>query len=381
MIILHGYSPTANFRKKPKVTILNIDIDNLTSKELLSKIYRGGIVFTPNIDHLVKLQRDLEFYRVYQQADYVICDSQILFYISKFLGNPVVEKISGSDFFSKFYQYYRWDEKIKIFLLGGDRGVADLARENINSKVGRNMIVGACSPSFGFEKNEAECYQIIRQINNSGATVLAVGVGAPKQEKWIARYKQYLPQIKIFLAIGATLDFEAGTLKRSPAWMSTAGLEWLHRLILEPRRLWKRYLFDSIPFFWLLLKQKFNCYHDRESDVYEIWKSKINKRNLSQETQLYRFQCFVKKYNRLAEKENWQTENRINFLVDELPKLANNKLPLGQYLKAAKLLNDNQIEQILAEQKNSKLRFGEIATAKGWVKPVTIEFFLEEFVK
>lgn len=73
------------------------------------------------------------------------------------------------------------------------------------------------------------------------------------------------------------------------------------------------------------------------------------------------------------------TEDRINFLVKELPKIADHKHPLGQYLKAARLLNDNQIEQILAEQKTTKLRFGEIAISKGWLKPVTIEFFLEEF--
>ena len=97
-------------------------------------------------------------------------------------------------------------------------------------------------------------------INQSEATVLAVGVGAPKQEKWIYKYKNFLPNIKIFLAIGATIDFEAGNIKRAPKIVSNLGFEWLYRLLSEPKRLWKRYLVDALPFFWLILQQKLNLY-------------------------------------------------------------------------------------------------------------------------
>jgi exopolysaccharide biosynthesis WecB/TagA/CpsF family protein len=141
--------------------------------------------------------------------------------------------------------------------LGAEDGVAHQAQVKINQKVGRQMIVDVYSPPFGFEKDEQECQAIIQRIKDSGATVLAVGLGAPKQEKWIAQYREQLPTIKIFLAIGATIDFEAGYKPRSPKWMSEVGLEWLYRLLSEPRRLWKRYLVDSLPFFWLILKQKF----------------------------------------------------------------------------------------------------------------------------
>ena len=89
---------------------------------------------------------------------------------------------------------------------------------------------------------------------------MAIGVGAPKQEKWICKYKHKLPNIKIFLAIGATIDFEAGNIKRAPKWMSDIGLEWLHRLLSEPKRLWKRYLIEDLPFLWLILEQKLNLY-------------------------------------------------------------------------------------------------------------------------
>lgn len=238
-----------------KVNILNVSIDNLLQTELLGKL-KSGIVFTPNVDHIIKLQNDREFSRVYSIADYILCDSQILIYASKFLGIPIKQKISGSDFFPAFYTYHKNNEDIKVFLLGADKGVASKAKNKINSKVGRNIIVGAHSPSFGFEKNDEECMEIVEMIKQSGATVLAIGVGAPKQEKWIYKYKDKLPKIKIFLAIGATIDFEADNIKRSPKWMSELGVEWLYRLSSDPKRLWKRYLIEGLPFFWLILQQK-----------------------------------------------------------------------------------------------------------------------------
>lgn len=242
-----------------KVNLLNISIDSLQLSEVLEQL-TNGIVFTANVDHLVKLQTDKDFLHVYNSADYKLCDSKILYYASKFLGTPIKEKISGSDLFPAFYNYHRADTKVKIFLLGAGTGVAKLAQEQINSKVGRNIIIAAHSPSYGFENNVQECDRLIDKINNSGATVLAMGVGSPKQEKWICKYKDRLHNIKIFLAIGATIDFEAGKVKRSPKWMSEAGLEWFYRMMLEPKRLWRRYLVDDLPFLWLIIQQKLNLY-------------------------------------------------------------------------------------------------------------------------
>lgn len=248
-----------------KVNLLNIEIDNLFKTEVLENL-KSGVVFTPNVDHLMKLQNDQEFLQAYSSADYKLCDSQILVYASKFLGNPIKEKISGSDFFPAFYNFHEKNENIKIFLLGAAKGVAANAQDKINYQVGRNIIVGSHSPSFGFEKNEHECKEIIELINRSGATVLAVGLGAPKQETWIYKYKNELPNIKIFLAIGATLDFEAGNIKRSPRFISEIGLEWLYRMIVEPKRLWKRYLIEDLPFFWLILRQKLGLYPMQTSE-------------------------------------------------------------------------------------------------------------------
>lgn len=239
-----------------RVNILNVPIDNCSMLELIEKLKVGGVVFTPNVDHLVKLQKDKEFYQIYQQADYRVCDSQLLFLASRFLGQPLREKISGSDLFPAFCQYYSKDKNVKIFLLGGLGDVATKARQNINAKVRREIVVGSYSPSFGFESDRAECQKIIAAIERSGANVLAVGLGAPKQEKWICQYKSQLKNIKTIFAIGATLDFEAGNLKRAPKWISLAGLEWFYRLVSEPKRLWRRYLIEDTAFFLLILRQK-----------------------------------------------------------------------------------------------------------------------------
>jgi exopolysaccharide biosynthesis WecB/TagA/CpsF family protein len=244
-----------------QVNILSVLVDNFSLAELLERLRFGGVVFTPNVDHVIKLQQDRDFYRIYRTADYRVCDSQLLLYASKFLGQPLREKISGSDLFPAFYWYYRDDENVKIFLLGGGvDGVVEQAHQNINEKIGREMVIASYSPPFGFEQDEIECQKIIQMINNSGATVLAVGLGAPKQEKWIYKYKEQLHNIRLFFAIGAAIEFEAGYRQRAPKWMSMAGLEWLFRLMLEPKRLWKRYLIEDLPFFMLIILQKFNLY-------------------------------------------------------------------------------------------------------------------------
>ncbi|MFH7028389.1 MAG: WecB/TagA/CpsF family glycosyltransferase [Heteroscytonema crispum UTEX LB 1556] len=242
-----------------KIKILNLDLDNLSTTEFLEN-FQAGVVFTPNVDHLIKLQKDPEFLEAYSISDYKVCDSQILVYASKFLGTPFKEKISGSDLFPAFYNHHKNNHDIKIFLLGGVEGVALEAQKKINQKIGRKIVVDTYSPPFGFEKDEEECQKIIDLINNSEATVLAIGLGAPKQEKWIYKYKDFLPKIKIFMAVGATIDFEAGNVKRAPKWMSKIGLEWMFRLTTEPKRLWKRYLVDDVAFFVLILKQKFNLH-------------------------------------------------------------------------------------------------------------------------
>ena len=135
--------------------------------------HNGGVVVTPNVDHLVKIQSDRELLQAYYHSNYRVCDSKVLQYISGFLGNPIKEKISGSDLFPAFYEYNKYNEDVRIFLLGAKEGIAQKALENINRKVGREIVIAAHSPSFGFEKNPEECQDIIDRINHSEATVFS----------------------------------------------------------------------------------------------------------------------------------------------------------------------------------------------------------------
>ena len=241
------------------IQLLNISIQSIKQIELLKRL-KKGVLITPNVDHLVKLQKDKEFYNVYQQAEWVVCDSKILYLLSKLLKNHLPEAIPGSSFFTAFYEYHKDDPNCKIFLLGAAEGIAAKAQRNINKKVGREIVVGAHSPSYGFEKKPEECEELIRIVNASGANVLLVGVGAPKQEKWIMKYRDRMPNIDIFMGLGATIDFEAGTLKRAPIFWQKIGMEWLYRCLKEPKRLFKRYFIDDMKFFYYFGQQLLGIY-------------------------------------------------------------------------------------------------------------------------
>ncbi|MDX2246606.1 MAG: WecB/TagA/CpsF family glycosyltransferase [Bacteroidia bacterium] len=249
--------------KTAMVRILNIDIHNYTFEEFLSGL-KSGVVFTPNVDHIMKLQKDREFYDVYTRADYRVCDSQIVKATSGLVSSvKIQEQIAGSDFFPAFCQYHRNNTaQIRVFLLGGTEESVIQAKDQINRNAGSPVVIDGYSPPFGFERNEAEEQKIINRINQSGATVLAVGVGAPKQEKWIMKHKHKMPGVKIFFAIGATIDFQAGNIKRSPKWITAIGMEWLYRMLQEPQRMVKRYLIDDLPYFYLILKQRLGKYQN-----------------------------------------------------------------------------------------------------------------------
>ena len=112
---------------------------------------------------------------------------------------------------------------------------------------------------MGADDDPAEIAETIAMINASGATCLIVGLGAPKQEIWITRHRQAMPGVKVFMGVGAAIDYEAGHVSRAPRWMTRTGLEWLYRLATEPRRYWRRYLRD-VEYFWLLLLDGLGLY-------------------------------------------------------------------------------------------------------------------------
>jgi N-acetylglucosaminyldiphosphoundecaprenol N-acetyl-beta-D-mannosaminyltransferase len=249
-----------------KQRILNIEVDNLSLQSLLER-FDHGVLVTPNVDHLITLQSNAKFHAVYSKADFVTVDSQIVFWALKLLGRGVQAKISGSDFLPAFCDYHarRLIENkpaLTVYLLGSREGVADAARININRRTSSNVVLGAHSPSMTFVEDERECELVIKKINHSGASALVVGLGAPKQELWIDKYRAKMPGVKVFLAVGASIDFEAQIVERAPSWMSKCGFEWLFRLYKEPNRLWHRYLVRDPQFFWLLFLDGLRLYKD-----------------------------------------------------------------------------------------------------------------------
>ncbi len=231
--------------------MLNVLIDDLSMPQLLEKL-DSGVVFTLNLDHLYHLQRNRDFYDAYGQADFITCDSKYVFWGLGWTGRRIQETVSGSDLVPAYCAHHGQNPQVRVFLLGAAPGIAQKALEAINSRVGRDVVVKAHSPSMNFVNDEAEIAQAIGTINDSGATCLVIGLGAPKQEIWIIKHRHLMPKVKVFMGVGATIDYEAGAVKRSPPWMSRVGLEWLHRLITQPGRYWRRYL-RNMEYFWLLL--------------------------------------------------------------------------------------------------------------------------------
>ena len=233
-----------------RIKFLNSYIDNLTMKEAIEVtehlIDRDGCsyVVTPNLDHIVTLENDQEFAEVYSNADLILADGKPLIWISKLLKNPIKEKISGSDFFPRMCEMCA-NKGYTIFILGAAEGIADKAARNLCKKYQGLKIVGTYSPPVGFERNEEELKKIKNLIGKAKPDVLAVSLGSPKGEKFIYKHlKEY--GVSLGISIGATIDFEAGNVKRAPKWMSNHGLEWLFRITQDPKRLAKRYWFDAI---------------------------------------------------------------------------------------------------------------------------------------
>ncbi|MEL6952841.1 MAG: WecB/TagA/CpsF family glycosyltransferase [Pseudomonadota bacterium] len=244
-----------------KVPMLNAWVHDVSMDDVV-KNFRHGTMLTLHVDMIMKLQQDREFYDLLDKFDVITCDSQIMYFATKWLGTPVQERVSGSDYFPKFYTHYKDDPSVTVFLLGGKPGIAELAAKNVNEKVGREMIVGTYAPSFNFEEEEGEIDRMIEAINASGATVGLVGLGGGRQEKWIMKYRDRMPNVTLWLPLGGTIDYESGTFDRPPSWITEGGFEWLYRLVKEPRARFHRYVIHEPPFLWAILKQKLGWYRD-----------------------------------------------------------------------------------------------------------------------
>lgn len=233
-----------------RIKFMNTCIDNLTMSETLNEIDKliqkkiCSYVVTPNVDHIVRLEKDEELQKVYKNASLILTDGKPLIWISKWYKTPIKEKISGSDLFPRVCQLAA-NKNYTMYLLGAAEGVADTAARNLMKKYPGLNIVGTYSPPFGFEKNEQEMNKVKAQIQDVHPDILIVGLGCPKQEKFMYYHCKELG-VPISFGLGASIDFEAGNIKRAPKWMSNHGLEWLYRFSKEPKRLFKRYFVDDI---------------------------------------------------------------------------------------------------------------------------------------
>ena len=186
------------------------------------------------------------FLSAYRKADFITSDSKYVYWALGWIGRRIQEKVSGSDIVPTFCQHHRDNPDVKIFLLGAAPGIAQKARERINAARGREVVVGAHGPSMNFVNDEAEIAEAICDDQRIAARpCLIVGLGAPKQEIWMDRYRTAMPNVKVFMGVGATIDYEADAVVRAPRWMTRNGLEWVYRMTTEPRRYWRRYLRDT----------------------------------------------------------------------------------------------------------------------------------------
>lgn len=243
-----------------RIKFMNTEIDNLTMQEALEEIDRliqekkSAYVVTPNVDHIVQLETNRELQDVYANASLILADGKPLLWIAKWYGTPIKEKISGSDLFPLLCKMAA-EKGYKMFFLGAAEGVAAKAAENLSKRYKGLQVVGTYSPPYGFEKNQLELDKIVNMICAAQPEILIVGLGCPKQEKFIHQHRERL-NIPISFGLGASLDFEAGNVTRAPKWMSDNGLEWLFRIMQDPKRMIKRYLVNDRKIFGLICKYK-----------------------------------------------------------------------------------------------------------------------------
>jgi len=211
-----------------------------------SKKSEGGWVLPVNVDVCRQLRVDASARTAIEPATLIVPDGMPLVWASRLLGQPVPERVAGSALIFSLSQAAAAAGR-SIYLLGGAPGVADAAAERLSQQFTGLKIVGTDCPPFGFERSATEVEAIRDRLLQASPDVVYVGLGFPKQERLIASLIPVLPTAW-FISCGAAIGFAAGAQSRAPEWMRRSGLEWMHRLASEPRRLAKRYLVHDLPF-------------------------------------------------------------------------------------------------------------------------------------
>lgn len=238
--------------------MVGVPFDNLSTEETRARIAdmiasgEPHYIATANVDFVVQALGDVELRRILAEAHLVLCDGMPLVWASRFLGNPLPERVPGSGLVPMLLddaEKQGW----RVFFLGGSEASIARAAANTLAKHPRLRLVGAYSPPFKplLEMDHAD---ILERIRAARPDLLLVAFGCPKQEKWIhMHYRQ--AGVPLSIGVGATIDFLAGTFKRAPVWMQRTGAEWIFRMLQEPRRLVKRYAKDLVVFGRAILGQ------------------------------------------------------------------------------------------------------------------------------
>ncbi len=233
-----------------KNNILNIYIDNFSKSEVLARMREflrasgQHKIFTPNPEMLVLASRDSEFKNILNSADILVPDGFGLILAARFLGMPFCERITGVDLVYEITKIAAEENK-SIFLLGGGEGVSGIAATKLSSEL--NVKLSMFQWLDGLKINNKNAQGIIEKVNSITPDVLFVAFGHGKQERFINDNLHKMPSVKLALGIGGALDFISGETRRAPKILQKIGLEWLWRLILEPRRILR--IFDAVIIF------------------------------------------------------------------------------------------------------------------------------------
>jgi len=240
-----------------RVPVGTLAFDAVTEDEVVTRVFTalgrgdGGWISTPNVDVLRRSAADSEVRRLIGSADIVVADGAPVVWAARIGGRPLPERVAGSALLWSLSAAAASSGR-GIYLLGGQPGVADRAAAQLSRRTPALRVTGTFAPPWGFESEPDQVDAIRERLVGAGPAVVFVGLGCPKQERLIAALAPSLPHAW-WIGCGAALAFAAGELRRAPHWMQAGGLEWLHRMVAEPRRLVRRYLVDDAPYALRLL--------------------------------------------------------------------------------------------------------------------------------
>lgn len=235
-----------------RIRLHGLAIDRLTEAEAIAAVLgalderRGGYAVTPNLDHVRQFAQRPDLRPIFERADLVVADGMPLVWASRVQGTPLPERVAGSDLVWSLTAEAALRGR-SVFLLGGAPGASEAAEARLRALYPGALIAGRLSPPLGFERRPEEMERIRSALADADPDIVYVALGFPKQERLIAYLRPEFPRAW-FLGVGFSLSFIAGDAARAPGWMIRLGLEWVHRLAQEPRRLAKRYLVHDLPF-------------------------------------------------------------------------------------------------------------------------------------